>query len=46
VLVASTGHERESDRQQAERAGFDHHLTKPDFGKWERILLSAATKPA
>lgn len=29
VLVALTGYGQESDRQQVEEAGFDHHLVKP-----------------
>ena len=29
LLIAITGWGQESDRQQALRAGFDHHLTKP-----------------
>ena len=29
VLVALTGWGQDEDRQQAQRAGFDHHLVKP-----------------
>jgi two-component system CheB/CheR fusion protein len=29
VLVAVTGYGQEEDRRRAQRAGFDHHLTKP-----------------
>jgi CheY-like chemotaxis protein len=29
TLVAVTGWGQEDDRRQAQRAGFDHHLTKP-----------------
>jgi CheY-like chemotaxis protein len=29
VIVALTGYGQDSDRRQAQQAGFDHHLTKP-----------------
>ncbi|HTE41356.1 MAG TPA: response regulator, partial [Steroidobacteraceae bacterium] len=29
VLVAITGYGHEADRQNSQRAGFDHHLVKP-----------------
>jgi CheY-like chemotaxis protein len=29
VLVALTGYGRDEDRDEARRAGFDHHMTKP-----------------
>ncbi len=41
VLVALTGYGQESDRQQSQAAGFDHHLVKPaDFGKVLEILAT------
>ena len=53
VLVALTGYGRESDRQRAREAGFDHHLTKPaGWGEVEKILqlvtreLAAQAQPA
>ncbi|MBC7444282.1 MAG: response regulator, partial [Polaromonas sp.] len=43
VLVALTGYGQETDRQSAQEAGFDHHLTKPvAFGEVEKILLAVA----
>ncbi|WP_425617359.1 response regulator [Anatilimnocola sp. NA78] len=40
TLIALTGYGRESDRQQARDAGFDHHLTKPvDLQALEKLLL-------
>jgi CheY-like chemotaxis protein len=39
VLIALTGYGRDSDRQQARDAGFDHHLTKPvDLQALENLL--------
>lgn len=39
TLVALTGYGQESDRQQAIRAGFDHHLTKPvEFAELKKLL--------
>ena len=40
TLIALTGYGRESDRQQAHDAGFDHHLTKPvDLQALEKLLV-------
>ncbi|QDU26867.1 Autoinducer 2 sensor kinase/phosphatase LuxQ [Anatilimnocola aggregata] len=40
TLIALTGYGRESDRQQAREAGFDHHLTKPvDLQALEQLLI-------
>jgi len=45
VLVAMTGYGQETDRQQSQEAGFDHHLTKPaDFGKVKEILATVSKK--
>ncbi|TFZ08589.1 ATP-binding protein [Ramlibacter humi] len=42
-LVAITGWGAEGDRQRAQAAGFDHHLTKPiDFAQLEPLLRDAA----
>ena len=39
LLIAATGWGQESDKQLAEAAGFDRHLTKPvDFGKLQALL--------
>jgi PAS domain S-box-containing protein len=39
MLIAQTGWGRDSDREKTERAGFDHHLTKPiDHQLLEKIL--------
>lgn len=45
-LVALTGFGRPHDREQAERAGFDYHLTKPVDPENLRSLLGAARPPA
>lgn len=46
VLVAMTGFGRDSDRQHAHAAGFDHHLVKPaDFSSVQAILAAAPTTP-
>jgi signal transduction histidine kinase/ActR/RegA family two-component response regulator len=43
VLVAMTGYGRESDRQRAREAGFDHHLVKPgDFAIVLQILATVS----
>lgn len=43
VLVAITGYGKETDRQHAQEAGFDHHLVKPaDFAALQRIPLSSS----
>ena len=45
VLVAMTGYGQDSDRQQSEEAGFDHHLVKPpDFKKLQLILKAVWEK--
>ena len=45
VLVAMTGYGKESDRQRAQAAGFDHHLVKPArFGQMQNILASISAK--
>jgi CheY-like chemotaxis protein len=39
LLIAATGWGQESDKQLAEDAGFDRHLTKPvDFDKLQALL--------
>jgi signal transduction histidine kinase len=39
LLIAATGWGQESDKQRAEEAGFDRHLTKPvDFGALQALL--------
>ncbi|MFT6082001.1 MAG: two-component system CheB/CheR fusion protein, partial [Planctomycetota bacterium] len=39
VLVALTGYGQEADRQEALKAGFDHHMVKPaSFGSLAKIL--------
>lgn len=43
VLVALTGWGSDADRQRAQQAGFDHHLTKPvDFKELESLLSTAS----
>jgi PAS domain S-box-containing protein len=43
VLVALTGHGKPEDRQRAEQAGFNFHLTKPvNWDALERLLASVA----
>jgi PAS domain S-box-containing protein len=45
VLVALTGYGKESDRQRAREAGFDHHLVKPArFELMKEILADVAGK--
>jgi CheY-like chemotaxis protein len=45
VLVAMTGYGKESDRQRAQEAGFDHHLVKPaKLEKVQQILASVSEK--
>lgn len=40
TLIALTGYGRDTDRQQAREAGFDHHLTKPvDLQALEQLLI-------
>jgi CheY-like chemotaxis protein len=41
TLVALTGWGAGSDRQKAQEAGFDHHLTKPASFNTVHALLSA-----
>jgi len=39
VLVAMTGYGRDEDRELAQAAGFDHHLTKPvDLDQVQQLL--------
>jgi two-component system CheB/CheR fusion protein len=39
VIVALTGYGAEADRERAERAGFDHHMTKPpDLARLRAII--------
>ena len=41
VLIATTGHGQDRDRQRSHEAGFNHHLVKPyDFETLERILAA------
>jgi signal transduction histidine kinase len=45
-LIALTGYGRETDRQQAREAGFDHHLTKPvDLQALEQLLIKLSDEP-
>jgi CheY-like chemotaxis protein len=45
TLVALTGYAQESDRQRAQQAGFDHHLTKPArLEQMQKILASVSKK--
>ncbi|MCW7537390.1 ATP-binding protein [Aquabacterium sp. A7-Y] len=47
VLVAVTGWGQDSDREQARRAGFDHHLVKPvEMSQVLPMLRAAAGEPA
>jgi PAS domain S-box-containing protein len=47
VLVAMTGYGQESDRQNSQKAGFDHHLVKPaDFAMVLQILATVSDSPA
>jgi CheY-like chemotaxis protein len=42
-LIAVTGYGRDSDREHALRAGFDHHMVKPiDVGALESMISGAA----
>lgn len=42
VLIAVSGWSQEGDKQQAQAAGFDHHISKPvDFGKLLKVLPRA-----
>ncbi|HUC01690.1 MAG TPA: ATP-binding protein [Candidatus Paceibacterota bacterium] len=42
-IVALTGYGQEEDRREAERAGFDHHLTKPiGLADLERVFVAVA----
>jgi signal transduction histidine kinase/ActR/RegA family two-component response regulator len=42
LLIAVTGYGQERDKEQAHRAGFDHHLTKPvDENVLERLINEA-----
>ncbi len=45
-LIALTGYGQDSDRQQAEEAGFDHHLVKPvPPQKLQELLATLAKQP-
>jgi signal transduction histidine kinase len=45
-LIALTGYGSETDQHQAQKAGFDRHLTKPvDFEELQRILATEVTRP-
>jgi signal transduction histidine kinase/ActR/RegA family two-component response regulator len=49
VLVALTGYGRDEDRDEARRAGFDHHMTKPvDIDQLLALLnaVAPAARPA
>lgn len=44
--IALTGYGQDSDRQQAEEAGFDHHLVKPvPPQKLQELLATPAKQP-
>jgi CheY-like chemotaxis protein len=45
VLVALTGYGRDEDRDEARRAGFDHHMTKPVDIDQLLALLNAVAPP-
>ena len=45
LLVAVTGYARESDRQEALGAGFDHHLAKPFSFEALQALLAQVSEP-
>ena len=43
ILIALTGWGQEDDKRRAQRAGFDHHLTKPvDPATLDQLLVTAA----
>jgi CheY-like chemotaxis protein len=45
-IIALTGYGQDSDRQLAEEAGFDSHLTKPvDLVMVEQLLTTSRSKP-
>jgi len=44
TLIALTGWGQEDDKRRAQRAGFDHHMTKPVDPAQLDVLLSPATK--
>ena len=48
TLIAVTGFQQESDRQEAHAAGFDHYLTKPvgieDLGELLESLASKSSR--
>ena len=46
VVVALTGYGQESDRRQAQEAGFDHHLTKPVEPEALQELLASLSVPS
>ena len=46
-IIALTGYGQDSDRQLAQEAGFDEHLTKPvDLVKVEQLLATLPSQPA
>jgi PAS domain S-box-containing protein len=46
LLIAMTGYGQDSDRQQSQEAGFDHHLVKPvEPQKLQDLLETLAKKP-
>jgi DNA-binding response OmpR family regulator len=44
LLVAVTGYGRDQDRDEAQRAGFDRHMTKPLDVNTLRAMLEAARR--
>jgi CheY-like chemotaxis protein len=45
MLVALTGYGQHQDREQAEQAGFDHHLVKPaDLNQVNEVLAQAEAR--
>ena len=45
VLIALSGYGRDEDRQQADEAGFDHHLVKPvEFAALQKLLNSVRAR--
>ncbi|HEY8509521.1 MAG TPA: response regulator, partial [Steroidobacteraceae bacterium] len=46
TLVAMTGYGQSSDREQAQAAGFDHHLVKPAYYASVEPILAAVGRTA